>query len=235
MERSGGKALPEPPGSWPLLGHLPLLGSEPLLHRTLTAMADCYGPAFAVRLGARRTLVISSSELARECFTVNDRVFSTRPRSLALRLMGYNQSILGFAPYGAYWRDMRKLVVTELLSSRRLEQLRHIRESEINYFLRDLYQLWLNNGRVPVQVDMKERFGDLAMNIGVRTIAGERCRSSRSGDEESRRAQKALSEFFRLTGQFMYSDAVPSLGWLDVINGSTSKNRIQYIQVKWKF
>ncbi|PKI58832.1 hypothetical protein CRG98_020822 [Punica granatum] len=166
--------LPEPSGSWPLLGHLSLLGSDALLHRVFGAMADCYGPAFSIQLGARQTLVISSWELVKECFTTNDRAFATRPRSLAVKLMGYDHAMLGFAPYGTYWRDMRKLAVVELLSNHRLEQLRPVWETEINLFLRDLYKLWVKNGHCPVQVEMKERIGDLTMNIGVWTIAGRR-------------------------------------------------------------
>lgn len=222
---SGGwKKLPEPQGSWPVLGHLPLLGSASLPHRLLAALADRYGPAFSIRLGRNRTLVISSWELAKECFTTNDRVFASRPRLLAVKLMGYNHMMLGFAPYGSYWRDMRKLATVELLSDHRLDMLRHIRESEIDLFVRELYDLWLKSGRVSVQVDMKQRFSDLVMNVGVRTLAGKRYQSSTgAGDDDSRRAQKAFSAFLHLTGQFMYSDAVPSLGWLDVINGSTGK------------
>ncbi|PKI26094.1 hypothetical protein CRG98_049217, partial [Punica granatum] len=65
---------------------------------------------------------------------------------------------------------------------------------------------------------MKERIEDLTMNIGVWTIAGKRYRSTGGGDEELRRGQKALADFSQLVGQFMYSDAIPSLGWLDMIN-----------------
>ncbi|XP_031384163.1 xanthotoxin 5-hydroxylase CYP82C4-like [Punica granatum] len=229
----GGKKLPEPSGSWPLLGHLSLLGSDALLHRVFGAMADCYGPAFSIQLGARQTLVISSWELVKECFTTNDRAFATRPRSLAVKLMGYDHAMLGFAPYGTYWRDMRKLAVVELLSNHRLEQLRPVWETEINLFLRDLYKLWVKNGHCPVQVEMKERIGDLTMNIGVWTIAGKRYRSTGGSDEELRRGQKALADFFQLVGQFMYSDAIPSLGWLDVINGSTSKMKKTAKELDW--
>lgn len=62
-----------------------------------------------------------------------------------------------------------------------------------------------------------------------------RYQSTGSSEEESRRGQKALTDFFQLTGQFMYSDAIPSLGWLDVINGSTGKHRIRNTQLRKKF
>ncbi|TXG64447.1 hypothetical protein EZV62_011441 [Acer yangbiense] len=83
-------------------------------------------PVFLIRLGIHRTLVISSWEVAKECFTTNDKVFSTRPKFLAVKLMGYDHFMLGFAPYGSYWRDVRKLATVELLSNHRLELLKHV-------------------------------------------------------------------------------------------------------------
>lgn len=72
-------------------------------------------------------------------------------------------------------------------------------------------------------VEMKERIGDLAMNIIVSTVAGKRY-SGIEGccDDESRRCQKAMGDFFYLAGLFLVSDAVPFLGWLDVVMGRIS-------------
>ncbi|WRX14747.1 Cytochrome P450 - like 10 [Theobroma cacao] len=89
---------PEPAGALPFLGHLHLLGKHQLLHRTFGDMADQYGPAFLVRLGIHQALVVSNSEVAKECFTTNDRVFPTRPKSLVIKLLGYDHGMLGFAP-----------------------------------------------------------------------------------------------------------------------------------------
>ncbi|OVA10801.1 Cytochrome P450 [Macleaya cordata] len=104
-------------------------------------MADKYGPIFMIRLGVRRNLVVSNSELAKECLSTNDRIFPTRPNSVAVKLMGYNSAMLGFAPYGPYWREIRKIATIELLSNRRLELLKNIRISEINMSIQELYQI----------------------------------------------------------------------------------------------
>ncbi|KAL6348028.1 hypothetical protein AAG906_037757 [Vitis piasezkii] len=93
-----GKRPQEPSGRWPIIGHLHLLGADKLLHRTLGDMADKYGPIFCIHLGLRKALVVSSWEVAKECYTTNDKVFATRPRSLAVKLMGYDHAMLGFAP-----------------------------------------------------------------------------------------------------------------------------------------
>ncbi|OMO92210.1 Cytochrome P450 [Corchorus olitorius] len=218
------RSPPEPAGALPLIGHLHLLGANnQLLHRTFADMADKYGPAFSIRLGIHQALVVSNWEVAKECFTTNDKVFPTRPNSLAVKLMAYNRKMLGFAPHGQYWRDMRKLATVELLSSRRLELLKHVRDTEINCFIKELYEQTEKSRGVAV-VEMKERIGDMAMNIIVRKIAGKTYFGTQgSCDEESRRCQKAMKDFFYLIGLFLVSDTVPFLGWVDVLMGRISE------------
>lgn len=85
---------PEPSGSWPLIGHLHhLWGREPAFQK-LAAMADKCGPVFSLKIGLQRFVVVSSSEAARECFTINDKVLATRPDTAAGRY------VLIFDPFG---------------------------------------------------------------------------------------------------------------------------------------
>ncbi|XP_071904346.1 strychnine-10-hydroxylase-like isoform X2 [Coffea arabica] len=80
-----GLVPPEAGGAWPIIGHLHLLGRGPekLPHITLAALADKYGPAFTIRLGVHKTLIISSWELAKEIFTTHDLAAAGRPNYLA--------------------------------------------------------------------------------------------------------------------------------------------------------
>lgn len=79
------KSPPEPPGAWPVIGHLHLLrgGGQAPLARTLGAMADKYGPVFLIRLGVHPVLVVSNWESFKECFTTNDITLASRPQSEA--------------------------------------------------------------------------------------------------------------------------------------------------------
>ena len=43
-------------GAWPIIGHFPLLGGTQPPHMTLGAMADKYGPIFAIKLGLHPAL-----------------------------------------------------------------------------------------------------------------------------------------------------------------------------------
>ncbi|KAL5704970.1 hypothetical protein ACHQM5_023325 [Ranunculus cassubicifolius] len=216
------KVAPEPAGAWPFLGHLPMLSDPAILHLTLGALADIYGPTFMVRLGMHKALVVSSSDVARECFTTNDKVFATRPSSIAVKIMGYNYGLFCFGPYGSYWRESRKVATLELLSNHRLELLKVVRISEITMSITELYQIYrekCNESYEPVSVELKQWFNDLTLNVIVRMIAGKRylrAPSVRLEDgDEGKQLQKVVKDFFRLVGLFVVADAIPCLGWLD--------------------
>lgn len=210
--RTNKKEAPTVRGGWPMMGHLHLLGGDnQLLYRTLGAMADEYGPAFTMWLGSRRAFVVSSWEVAKQCFTTNDRALASRPTTVAAKHMGYNHAVFGFAPYTPFWREMRKIATLELLSNRRLEMLKHVRVSEVEMGVRELYESWVQSGSSgSVLVELNRWFEELTLNVVVRMVAGKRY------EDEAGRCQKAISEFFHLIGIFVVSDAIPWLGWLDV-------------------
>lgn len=215
-EVSKTRNAPEPAGAWPIIGHLHLLaGGDQLLYRTLGAMADKYGPAFNVRLGSRCVFVVSSWEVFKECFTTNDRALASRPTTTAAKLMGYDCAVFGFAPYSPFWREMRKIATLELLSNRRLEMLKHVRISEVDMSMRQLFTLWAKNNSLPVLVDLKKWLEDMTLNIVVRMVAGKRYFGTSADSEEARHCQNAINRFFHLIGIFTVSDAVPQFGWID--------------------
>uniref|UniRef100_A0A2K1XQ11 Cytochrome P450 family protein n=1 Tax=Populus trichocarpa TaxID=3694 RepID=A0A2K1XQ11_POPTR len=181
-------------------------------------MADKHGSAFTIRLGSRRAFVVSSWEVVKECFTINDKALASRPTTVAAKHMGYNYAVFGFAPYSSFWREMRKIATLELLSNRRLEMLKHVRASEVDIGIRELYNSWANNSSSSVVVELKQWLEDLTLNVVVRMVAGKRYFGSAaaSDDGEARRCQKAINQFFRLIGIFVVSDALPFLGWLDL-------------------
>ncbi|KAM6564476.1 hypothetical protein CsatB_024474 [Cannabis sativa] len=222
---SGPILAPEAAGAWPIIGHLHLFGGKNLTHKTLGAMADKDGPIFTIKLGSHKVVVVNNGEIAKDCFTTHDMAFSTRPTIVASKLLGYNYAMFGFAPYGAYWREMRKIATVELLSNKRLDLLKHIWSSEVDTWASELYnKLCLEKGseKNRVLVDMKRWFGHLTGNISVRLIGGKRCfgenNSTKSGfgEEESIRCRKVMRDFSYLFGVFVLADAIPFLGWWDV-------------------
>ncbi|KOM56777.1 hypothetical protein LR48_Vigan10g266900 [Vigna angularis] len=212
------KEAPTVAGAWPILGHLPLLSRSKTPHRTLGALADKYGPIFTIQLGSKKTLVINNWEIAKECFTTNDTVVSSRPKLVATELMGYNNAVFGFAPYGPYWRELRKITTLEILSSRRVQQQQHVRVSELQSSIKQLYNLWCSQKGESgyALVELKQWFSHLAYNMVLRMVVGKRYFGSENlDDEKAQRCVKAVEEFMRLLGVFAVGDAIPWLRWLD--------------------
>ncbi|KAB1220426.1 Cytochrome P450 82A4 [Morella rubra] len=214
------RTAPFPPGAWPIVGHLPLLGGTKPLHKTLASMADKYGPIFTLKLGSQRALVLSNWELAKECFTTHDVAVTSRPPTVASKHLGYDFAMFALAPYGAYWRELRKIATVELLSNHRLELLSFVRQSEVKTTLGELHKLWTKKKNKSDQlfVDLMRWFADMNLSVILRMVAGKRYGSaSKDVDEkEARRCQKAVREFFHYLGKFVVADTIPSLRWLDL-------------------
>ncbi|KAM7499909.1 hypothetical protein LguiA_024323 [Lonicera macranthoides] len=180
-------------------------------------MADKHGPVFKIRLGMRNALVVSGKEAVTECFTKNDRVFLTRPQTVAFTHMGYNGAFFAFAPYSPFWHEMRKISTLEILSNRRLEMLKCIRASELGRCIKDLYTLCIAKS-AGTTFDFGRWLQQVTMNTMIQMIAGKRYSviGDAETDVESRRFEKAMKEFMHLSGVFEFSDVFPFFEWIDL-------------------
>ncbi|KAJ6400147.1 hypothetical protein OIU84_015740 [Salix udensis] len=235
------RAPPEAAGAWPLIGHLHLLGGSQPPYMTLENLADKYGSIFTVKLGVHRTLIVSNWEMAKECLTTNDKAFATRPKTLAMDILGYNYSILSFSPYETYWRHIRKIITLEVLSNHRLEMFKSVREDEVRDAVGALYRQWIdNNGNSQkLLVEMKGWFSDITLNVILKIVVNKRYvdyvsyREERPSDEW----RDSLRTFLELSGMFVVSDALPLLRWMDLggvekAMKKTAKN-IDHTLEKW--
>ncbi|KFK40282.1 hypothetical protein AALP_AA3G354700, partial [Arabis alpina] len=210
------RMAPMAPGSWPLVGHLPFFENSKPTHVTFGDMAEVLGPVFMTKLGSYNVLIISSQEVAKECFTVHDKVID-RVDLTASKLLGYNGSFITFTPYGPYWQELRKIASSELFSTTTIDKLKDTRAREVDVTFKDFYLRWEQHGgaKKGVLVDMKREFQDLAANIALMMIAGKRYFGESPNCEagEARRCGKLIQEFFDYFGIYMLSDVIPSLGW----------------------
>ncbi|KAF4388049.1 cytochrome P450 76A2 [Cannabis sativa] len=144
-----GRLPPGPPG-WPLFGNLFDLGTMP--HRSLTKLRNKYGDVILLKLGAINTMVILSSKAATEFFKNNDMSFVERTITETSRALGYNKGSLALAPYGAYWRVLRKLVTLDMLVLKRINETVVVRRKCVDNMLCWIEQESSNNSSKGVHV-----------------------------------------------------------------------------------
>ncbi|CAL1361662.1 unnamed protein product [Linum trigynum] len=215
QQNNPNRRVPEIPGALPLVGHLHLLGGNQTLSRKLASFAHKYGDVFTIRLGANSAVVVSDYESMKECFTTNDRILSFRPESSQAKVLGYNYAAFGFASYGSYWRDMKKMLMTELLSVQRIKALRHVQISEVDFLINDLYQQ--SNADKSRPIAISEALQGYVLNIITRMVAGKRYFDKTGGEDHAsaggRPIGQVMREFMLVTGTLVPSDLIPILGW----------------------
>ncbi|XP_009372222.2 dimethylnonatriene synthase [Pyrus x bretschneideri] len=238
--------VPQPSGAWPLIGHLPLLRAENPIALILGAMADQHGPIYSLKLGHHELLVLSAWEQVQELFTKKDRVFATRPTTAGGKYLGYDNATFALSPYGDYWREVRKLATMELLSSKRVKMLSHVRGSEVDSFIKTLHSLVCTKDNVDPSstssspVHMSELLEHLTFNINLKLIAGKRFTAGQYNEKNGDvwRFQKAVKETLHLFGVFVWSDAMPCFEWLDGWFGHVSSMKkcfkeLDHVLGKW--
>ena len=136
----------QPLGAWPITGHLHLLyRSSELPHLVFGKLADKYGPIFTIKFGVEKQVVVSSSEMAKECIKTHDKVFCSRVKSLGPEILGDNYACFAFSSYGRYFRKIKNMVMHELFSNQRIEMLKPIREYQVNTAIGEIYEWWTKN------------------------------------------------------------------------------------------
>ncbi|KAK8552007.1 hypothetical protein V6N13_120440 [Hibiscus sabdariffa] len=202
--------LPPSPPALPIIGHLHLLKQQP--HRTLDQLSQKYGPVLLLQFGNRKVLIVSSVSAVEECFTKNDIIFANRPRLLAGKYINYNYTAMGFAPYGDYWRNIRRLTTMELFTASRLAMSATIRQDEVRLLLKELF---LASAEKPAKVKLTSKLIEVVFNIVLRMIAGKRYYGKDAVDKEAEEYRDIMRGIVEINGSTNWNDFLPVLRWVD--------------------
>ena len=203
MHKKGGKlVLPPGPLSFPIIGNFHMLGSHP--HRALENLAKKYGPIMSLRLGHVPIIVVSSSQTAELFLRTHDAVFASRPIFQASKIIGMSKGI-AFSEYGPYWRSLKKLVASQLLSASKIESFAPMRKELVGSLVQSLKKAAVAHE----VVDLSEKVGKLVEESTRRMVFGR--------SHYHRFDLKALiEETLNMMGAFNLADYVPYLGALDL-------------------
>ncbi|XP_027061145.1 tabersonine 6,7-epoxidase [Coffea arabica] len=201
--------LPPGPRQLPIIGNIPqLFGSLP--HRILRDLAMKHGPLMHLQLGELSTIIISSAEVAKEVMHEHDIIFASRPKLLAINIISYNATSIAFSPYGDYWRQLRKICTVELLSQKRVQTFRSIREEAVSNMIRAIA---LQEGSV---VNLSKEVSSLTYSIIAQAAFG----------KKSNYQEEFIStavDIVQLVSGFNLAEMYPSVKILERISGMRQK------------
>lgn len=216
------KRRPPGPRGLPFVGSMHhLLTSQP--QAALRDLAEKHGPVMYLRLGQVDTVVVSSPAAAQEVLQAHDLSFASRPALTATEIICYGNRDVAFAPYGDYWRALRKLCVVELLSARKVRQLAPIRDGETMALVTE------------IRAAAKEN--KAAVNLGrllvscTNSIAGLATFGDVCSGERKEQFLAAVAVALRYGSGFCFSDLFPSLGFVDVLTGMRFRLRRAHLQL----
>nr|X2JI34.1 RecName: Full=Germacrene A hydroxylase; AltName: Full=Germacrene A oxidase; Short=TpGAO [Tanacetum parthenium]AHN62855.1 germacrene A oxidase [Tanacetum parthenium] len=207
--KSTKNSLPEP---WrlPIIGHMHhLIGTIP--HRGVMDLARKYGSLMHLQLGEVSTIVVSSPKWAKEILTTYDITFANRPETLTGEIVAYHNTDIVLAPYGEYWRQLRKLCTLELLSVKKVKSFQSLREEECWNLVQEIKAS--GSGR---PVNLSENIFKLIATILSRAAFGK-------GIKDQKEFTEIVKEILRQTGGFDVADIFPSKKFLHHLSGKRAR------------
>ncbi|XP_059306943.1 cytochrome P450 71A4-like [Lycium ferocissimum] len=207
------KKSPPSPRKLPIIGNLHQLGSHP--HRSLHKLSQKHGPVMLLHLGSKPMLVASSVDAARDIMKTHDLVWSSRPKSSIVDRLLYRSKDVAFSS-GEYWRQVRSIIVLHLLSNKRVQSFRDVREEEISKVIAKIRQECDSLSSV---IDLTDSLYSLTNNIISRVALGRKYNEGESGID----AKTILEKLVELIGSFNIGDYIPWLEWVNKITGLDTK------------
>lgn len=145
-----------------------------------------------------------------------DKIFANRPKLVAPEILGYNYTDVAFAPFGTYWKVLRKICVQELLNEKRLRSFLSVREQEVALLVQSIASSSL--------VDIAEKLFALNHDITTRIIFGKKF-------EDQEEFRTAMKQGTSLAAGFHIGDFFPSLSFVGVISGMKAKLKKTFLQL----
>jgi cytochrome P450 len=142
--------------------------------------------------------------MANEIFKTHDLNFAYKPKSPFEDSILFGTSSFCHAPYGDYWRFMKKLCLTELLGARQLERSRGVRREELVRFLRKAFE----KAKKKEVVDLSKEIMTLTNNITYRMVMSARCSGQ---DNDVEKCVGLVRESFQLVAKMTLANLLGPL------------------------
>ncbi|XP_004298684.1 PREDICTED: flavonoid 3',5'-hydroxylase-like [Fragaria vesca subsp. vesca] len=211
--------LPPGPRGLPLLGYLPFLGAD--LHVEFTDMAKVYGPIYKLQLGTKLCIVVSSPELVKQVVRDYDTTFANRDPTIAALIASNGGTDIAFGSYGPYWRKLRKMFASQMLSKTNLDDCYALRKEEMHKSIGQVY-----HDKIGTPTDLAQFAFSTSINTTMRMLWGATLQGEKGGDfgEEYR---KVAAEMIDLLAKPNISDYFPALARFDIQGIERQAKKVQ--------
>ncbi|CAA6663339.1 unnamed protein product [Spirodela intermedia] len=202
------KLIPGPRG-YPIVGSMGLMRT--LAHRQLAAAAERFGARrlMAFSLGETRVIVTGDPYMAKEI--LNSSIFADRPIKESAYGLMFHQAI-GFAPYGVYWRMLRRISSTHLFCPKQIGMAAPKRASIAAQMAASFRRSGGGNSAVRVRDVLK----CASLNNIMWSVFGRNYDLTTTEAEEVKELRFLVEEGYDLLGKLNYSDHLPLLAFLDL-------------------
>ncbi|RIA05098.1 hypothetical protein BRARA_K00619, partial [Brassica rapa] len=215
--------MPPSPPSLPLLGHLHHLLLNPQIHQALSKLSANTGPYFHIRLFKVPVIVVSSASVAQEFFKENDINISSRGLPAVDEALMFGEYGVINSPYGIYWKQMKKLMLVNLLGSQAIVNSRGVRAEELQRF----FSILVDKAAKSETVDMSKEAFKLVSDVMCRMSLGRRFREE---DGELEKLNSLITESSRLVKK-MFVAVVVRRSWIGRL--LTFKRHIMFVSAKF--
>ncbi|KAI3835939.1 hypothetical protein MKX03_029316, partial [Papaver bracteatum] len=205
--------LPPSPPKTPILGNFHQLNL--MIHQCFHCVSAKYGPIVLLHWAKKPILVVSSAEMASEIIKTRDVIFADRFVPKTIRVIFFGGNDLVFAPYGERWRQLRKFCVLELLTVKRVQSFKYVREEEVDKVMEKI----AHSSRQGDIINLTETISAMLNSIIFRSSLGDNFNK-----EYTQKFIGLMKIATRLMeSAFSFEDYFPWLKWMDVITGLDRK------------
>ncbi|KAE9595828.1 hypothetical protein Lal_00030577 [Lupinus albus] len=195
--------IPGPKG-YPLIGSMNLMTSL-AHHRLADAAKTCNATRLmAFSLGNTCAIITCHPDVAKEI--LNSSVFADRPVKESAYSLMFNRAI-GFAPYGVYWRTLRRIAATHLFCPKQIKAS-EIQRNEIATQMIEFFRNRHNDGGCVRQVLKRASLSNMMWSV-----FGQRYEENSSMEEE---LSGLVEQGYDLLGTLNWGDHLPWLKDFDL-------------------
>ncbi|KAF8043833.1 hypothetical protein BT93_A1979 [Corymbia citriodora subsp. variegata] len=214
---------PPSPLALPLLGHFHLLSSA--LPKSLEALARRYGPLMQISIGSSHFLVASDAATAQQILRAHDVEFASKFVFAPSHHNIFKEAEFVNAPYGTYWKFMKRLCMTQLFAGPQIDRFSHIREDETMKLLRSLWKCH----QVGEPCDLSTKLTAMTNNMLCRMAMSRRCSKS---DDQAHEIREIVRDTMACGARLSFAEVHGPLKHVDLFgNGKRLRTALRRFDV----